>query len=481
VKLFKMMDSIEYSLLQGENIEVNRIVIDSRKVKAGDVFICLEGLNVDGHNFIDSAFALGAAAIVAGKDVKIPSSVTIVKVADTRAAMSIMAGNLHSWPSKKLKLMGVTGTNGKTSSTYFLEHVLTEAGKKTGLIGTVATKVGNEPVKTKFATSTTPDPVELQQIFGEMLSMGADSVVMEVSSHALELRKMEGLHFDVSIFTNLTQDHLDLHGTMENYAKAKARLFEISCTSIINVDDKYGKFMIENAAEKIITYSVSSPSDLKALNVRYTSSSVGFGLNIDSELMDFEIPIPGRFTVYNALGAIGAALSLNIPVKVIQKALKNLNGVPGRIQSIPNNKGIGVYVDYSHTPDSLENILTSVREFCTGKLIVIFGCGGDRDRKKRSIMGEIAAKLSDFAVITSDNPRSEDPEAIIAEVEAGVKPITSAYTKLTDRKEAIFYAVNMAKAGDCVIIAGKGHENYQEFADKTIHFDDAEEAAEALK
>jgi len=476
-----MLGDVEYTLLQGTDTEIKNIVIDSRKVEAGDVFICIEGLQVDGHNYIDNALKAGAAAIIVSKDVELSGNGTIAKVSNTRAAMSIMAGNLYNWPGRKYPLIGVTGTNGKTSSTFFLESVLKEAGKKTGLIGTVAARVGDIPVKTEFATSTTPDPIELQQIFKEMLDDGVGNVVMEVTSHALEFRKMEGLSFAVSIFTNLTRDHLDLHGTMENYARAKARLFEKSDISIINIDDEYGKFMGDYAAGKIVTYSVNKPSDLQAVNVKYTSHGISFALKIEGELMDFEIPIPGKFTVYNALGVIGAALNLGISPNIIQKALKKLKGVPGRIQSIPNDKGIGVYVDYSHTPDSLKNILISVREFTSGKIITVFGCGGDRDREKRPIMGEIAAKLSDFSVITSDNPRSEDPQAIVDEVEAGVSSVAKDYIKLVDRKEAIIYAINMAKAGDSVVIAGKGHESYQIFADRTIHFDDADEAAKALK
>ena len=481
MKLFELLKGVEHSLIQGSDTDIKRIVIDSRKVEAGDVFICIEGLRADGHDFIDSASASGASAVILSKNAALPADITAVKVVNTRAAMSIMAGNLYGWPGKKYPLIGITGTNGKTSSTYFLESVLKEAGQNPGLIGTVATRVGERAVETKFATSTTPDPVELQQIFAEMLDMGADSVVMEVTSHALEFRKMEGLNFAVSVFTNLTQDHLDLHGTMENYARAKARLFEMSGISVINTDDKYGSFMAGYASGEVITYSVNKPGDLQAVNVECTSKAVSFDLDIAGDLLHFVIPIPGRFTVYNALGVIAAALALKVPVKTIQNALSKLKGVPGRIQSIPNDKGIGVYVDYSHTPDSLENILTSVREFTSGKVIAVFGCGGDRDRDKRPIMGEIAAGLSDFSVITSDNPRTEDPDLIINEIEKGFKAKACAYIKIADRREAIFHAVKMAMPGDSVVIAGKGHENYQIFAGETIHFDDAKEAAEALK
>ncbi|MDL2248310.1 UDP-N-acetylmuramoyl-L-alanyl-D-glutamate--2,6-diaminopimelate ligase [Tyzzerella sp. OttesenSCG-928-J15] len=479
MKLLDMMRNISFKLVQGDDREIGGIVIDSRKVKKGDIFICIDGLHMDGHNYIESAVSAGAAAVLVSKEVSVKPAVAVVKVENTRAAMAVMAGNFYNWPSKNYGLIGITGTNGKTSSTYFVEAVLKELGKKYGIIGTVSTRIGDVPVKTKFATSTTPDPVELQQIFEEMKEAEVDNVVMEVTSHALELNKMEGLHFAVSMFTNLTQDHLDLHGSMENYKLAKAELFKMSDISVINIDDEYGHFMCDSAAGEILTYSVNKPSNLQAKNVVYTSDSVKFDLLLD-ELTHFDIPIPGRFTVYNALGVIGICLAMKIPVEIIQKALKNMKGVPGRIQRIPNDKGIGVFVDYSHTPDSLEKIITSVREFTDGKIITAFGCGGDRDRTKRPIMGEISAKLSDFTVITSDNPRTENPDAIVDEIEVGVQPVTENYIKLVDRREAIFYAINMARTGDSVIIAGKGHENYQILAEGTIHFDDAEEAASAL-
>ena len=479
MKLLQLLNGVKYDMYQGEDVDINSIVIDSRKVSKGDIFICIDGMRVDGHKYIESAVSSGAAAVLVQKDVEISGDVTVIKVENTRAAMSIMAGNFYNWPSRNYKLVGFTGTNGKTSSTYFLEAILDEANRKSGIIGTVSTRVGNNLVKTEFATSTTPDPVELQQIFGEMADSGVSEVVMEVTSHALELKKVEGLNFEVSVFTNLTQDHLDLHGSMENYKLAKADLFKMSNISVINIDSEYGAFMAGCAKGEVITYSITKPSNLQAINVVYTSQGISFDV-VYGETVHFDIPVPGRFTVYNALGVIGAAIGLKIPMEIIKKALGALKGVPGRIQSIPNNKGIGVYVDYSHTPDSLENIITSVREFTSGRIISIFGCGGDRDRTKRPIMGEISARLGDFSVITSDNPRTEDPQAIVDEVETGVSPITNNYVKITDRREAIYYAINMACSGDSVIIAGKGHESYQIFADKTIHFDDAEEAAEAL-
>ncbi|MDR2899296.1 MAG: UDP-N-acetylmuramoyl-L-alanyl-D-glutamate--2,6-diaminopimelate ligase [Clostridiales bacterium] len=481
MKLFDLLKNIDYTLAQGKDTEVTGIAIDSRKVNEGDLFICIDGLNVDGHRFIPDVFSKGASAVLVDKDIEDDfKGMAVVKVTDTRAAMSIIAGNMYSWPSKSFPLIGVTGTNGKTSTTYFLEAVFKKANHKTGVIGTVSTRVGDTPVKTSFATSTTPDPLELQQIFVEMKDIGVDEVVMEVSSHALWLHKIDGLCFKTAIFTNLTQDHLDLHGSMENYMRAKAKLFGITDISIINIDDPYGEEMLKASKGKVITYSIEKKSDLMAENINYTSQGVSFDLNLE-KCVSFEIPIPGRFTVYNALGVIGAALNMCIPLATIQMALKELKGVPGRIQSIPNTRGIGVYVDYAHSPDSLENIITAVREFTDGKIYVVFGCGGDRDKLKRPIMGDVVARLGDFAVVTSDNPRTEDPQTILDEIEAGVKPTGKPYIKIIDRAEAIEYAIKSAVNGDSVIIAGKGHEDYQIFADRTIHFDDAEEAKKVIE
>jgi UDP-N-acetylmuramoyl-L-alanyl-D-glutamate--2,6-diaminopimelate ligase len=358
--------------------------------------------------------------------------------------------------------------------------VLGSVGRKTGIIGTVEIRIDGKKQDFKFATSTTPDTIELNKIFDIMAEQGTQDVVMEVSSHALELKKVEGISFDVGVFTNLTQDHLDFHKTMENYCKAKAKLFKMCRCGVVNVDDKWAKNIIEEATCKIITVGIDSDADLKAENIEYKPNGVLFIVNIDGKNYDFNLPVPGRFSVYNALSAIGTAYAMGIAPEDIQKGISGIKGVPGRIQSVPNDKGFNVIVDYAHTPDGVENILNAVREFTKGRVITVFGCGGDRDKTKRPIMGEIAARLGDYCVITSDNPRSEDPAQILKEVEAGVKPVTDKYEMHVDRREGIFAAVKMAKPGDTVVIAGKGHEDYEIFKDRTIHFDDTEVAAEAL-
>lgn len=482
MKLFNIINGISYDLVQGNNdLNIEYLSIDSRNIRKDTLFICIQGLHVDGHNYIEGAVSDGACAIVIDKDIaNLPKNITVIKVNKSREALSYIASNFFNNPNKKLNLVGVTGTNGKTSTTYFMEAILRENDFKTGVIGTVETRINDEVVTIDFATSTTPDSIELQQILAHMEQKDVSHVVMEVSSHALELHKVDGFTFEVSIFTNLTQDHLDLHGTMENYKRAKSKLFAMSRNSVINIDDSVSDFMIQQSAGKVLTYSIEKDSDLKAINIVYSNVGVTFDIYYDNVLHKFEIPIPGKFSVYNALGVIGAAIALGISIDIIKNALSKLKGVPGRIQSIKNTKGLSVIVDYAHTPDGLENIIGAVRDFTKGKVITVFGCGGDRDKTKRPIMGEIAARMSNFCVITSDNPRTENPNIILDEIEVGVKTTSTDYTKIVDRKEAIKYAIDIATKNDSVIIAGKGHENYQIFANETIYFDDSQVAMEVL-
>jgi len=483
MKLSKLLKNTKYNILSGStDIDINGMSIDSRKIQKSNLFFCITGFNVDGHNFIDAAVKNGAVAIVVEKDIKkIYKGITVVKVDDTREAISQICNIFYDYPSKKFNLIGITGTNGKTSSTYFMESILKQHNCNVGVIGTIETRINGNKVKFDFATSTTPDTIELNQLFVKMISEKVDNVVMEVSSHALELEKVDCCDFDIAIFTNLTQDHLDLHKTMENYCNAKARLFKMCKYGIINADDKYSHKIIEQSNCEITTFSIDNESNLKAKNIEYNMDNVKFTVNINNKDVDFILNVPGRFSVYNALGVIAAALKMNIPIDVIQKGISSVKGVPGRIQNIKNNKGFNVIVDYAHTPDGLENIIKAVREFTNRKVITVFGCGGDRDKKKRPIMGNIAAKLSDYTIITSDNPRSEEPIDILKDIEVAVKNVTDNYEMFVDRKEAIFKAIKIAKKGDSVIIAGKGHEDYEIFKDKTIHFDDAETAKEALE
>lgn len=482
--LKELIKNLKYiKLIGNENIEISNLTIDSRKVKKGSMYGAIKGFNVDGHKFIKNCIENGASLIVCEdlEDFCIDDNVAILQVENTRKALAIIAKNFYNNPTKNINLIGVTGTNGKTSTTYFLEQILLEYKKTVGIIGTIEIRENGKKMEFDFSTSTTPDTIELNELFSAMVSDNIDNIVMEVSSHALELHKVEGCNFNIGIFTNLTQDHLDMHKSMENYLNAKSKLFSMCKIGIINIDDKYAQDIIKNASCKVFTYSIEKESDLQAINIQYFMDRVAFDVKINDKIENFILNIPGRFSVYNALSVIGACLMQNIPIDIIKEGIKNIKGVPGRIQTIPNNKGFNVIVDYAHTPDGLDNIIKAVREFTKGRVITIFGCGGDRDRKKRPIMGEISANLSDYTIITSDNPRSEVPEAIIDEIETGIKPITNNYEKITGRRDAIYRGVSIAKANDSIIIAGKGHEDYEIFADKTIHFDDTEVAKEALE
>jgi len=481
MKLFDVMQNTPYELIQGGNVEVKSLTIDSRRVGRGGMFFCIKGTRVDGHSFVPDIIKQHVAAIVVQDDTDVPEHVTVLKVADTREALSYAAANFYGRPSDEMTLIGVTGTNGKTSTTYFMESVLNAHGKRAGVIGTVEFRLGGEKLRIHTATSTTPDAIELQQILRRMRDDEADSVIMEVTSHALALRKTDGMKYKVGIFTNLTQDHLDFHGTMEAYRGAKAKLFAVCEYSVINADDPNAAHMSRCAANKVITFGINSDCHLKAEDVRLLDDGCRFSINIGGNREEFFIPVRGRFSVYNSLGVIGAALCLGIPIRDIRAGLAGFGGVPGRIQSVRNDFGFDVVIDYAHTPDGLTNIISAVREITRGKVITVFGCGGDRDRAKRPVMGQIAGMLSDYCVLTSDNPRTEQPERIIDEIEVGMRETPCAYEKQADRRLAIIRAVELAAPGDSVIIAGKGHENYQIFADRTVHFDDREEAAEALE
>ena len=483
MKLSDLIKDIDYTVVQGStDIDITSLTIDSRKTGEGTLFCCIYGLHTDGHKYIPQVYENGCRAVLCERDVTgLGEDVTALRVENTRAALSAIAKRFYDNPSEDFTLIGVTGTNGKTSTTYFMESVLNSLNKKTGVIGTVEIRLGGERIPMHLATSTTPDTIELNGLLRHMADEGADNVVMEVSSHSLALKKVEGLEFDVAVFTNLTQDHLDFHGTMENYAQAKAELFKMCKNGVVNVDDKWSEVILKAAKCPVITYGIENEADLQAKNIVYYMDKVTFDVNIRGKNYAFELHVPGRFSVYNALGVIGAALALNIEPEIIRQGINSIKGVPGRIQNVPNDRGFNVIVDYAHTPDGVENILKAVREFTKGRIITVFGCGGDRDRTKRPIMGELAGKLGDYSVVTSDNPRSEEPMEILKEIEVGIKSVTDKYELVVDRRDAIFRAVAMAEKGDSIVIAGKGHEDYEIFKDKTIHFDDTEVAKEALE
>jgi UDP-N-acetylmuramoyl-L-alanyl-D-glutamate--2,6-diaminopimelate ligase len=470
-------------------LPVSGLAYDSRAVRPGDLFFCLRGDRFDGHNYLAEVARLGAAAAIVDREVPHPP-LPAVRVASVRALMPHLAAAFHGYPSRRLHLVGVTGTNGKTTTTYLVEAIRRQEGYPTGVIGTIATRIGAESLP---ADRTTPEAPDLQDLLAKMAdsghSMGARprTVAMEVSSHALAQGRTLGCEFDVAVFTNLTQDHLDYHRTMEEYFEAKAALFSMypsltskPTTAVVNVDDPYGRRLLERCPGNVMTYGLDADAMLRAAEIEASASGTKFLLRSPEGEHWVTLPLGGRFNIYNSLAAMGAARALGTSWETILTALSCAAGAPGRFESVDEGQEFGVIVDYAHTPDGLENVLLAARALKPRRLIVLFGCGGDRDRTKRPMMGEIAARLADLLFVTSDNPRSEDPGTIIAEIAAGIAPGTAAEHVL-DRRAAIEQAVASASSGDILVIAGKGHEDYQIFADRTIHFDDREEARRALR
>ncbi|MGL4736833.1 MAG: UDP-N-acetylmuramoyl-L-alanyl-D-glutamate--2,6-diaminopimelate ligase [Cellulosilyticaceae bacterium] len=468
-----LLTGIDYELVQGNiNQQVDAMLYDSRMKLVNGIFIAIEGFKVDGHKYIDAAIANGAKVVLVQKDVQINNpEITVIKVSDTRRVMAAIANNFYDTPSQKLDLVGVTGTNGKTSITFLLGQILEAYGKKIGIIGTIENRIGDMILKSEH---TTPESIDLQKLFAKMVDHEVTHTLMEVSSHALELSRVDGSAFKVGIFTNLTQDHLDFHKTMENYARAKAKLFQMCEVGIINTDSPYAQSILDHATCQVKSYGIDQTADYMAKDICITALGVTYTLSTPEGTYTVEVPIPGKFTVYNTLAVIIAARTLGIPMGDLLETLKTVKGVPGRIQSFESPKGYSVIVDYAHTPDGLENVLQAIKQFVQREIICVFGCGGDRDNTKRPLMGEVASRYADQVVITSDNPRSEDPLKILDQVEVGVAQHDTPYVKMVDRKSAIEHALSVAQAGDVVLVAGKGHENYQILGDRIIHFDDSE-------
>lgn len=491
-KLQELVELLPDAQVLGEiNKTIKDVAYDSRKVNQGALFICLPGAKVDGHDYIDQARASGAVAVVVQKDIGSAQGLTIIKVPDTRVAMQIIAPYFFDYPSRKMRMIGITGTNGKTTTSYLLQSILQEAGFKVGVIGTIQTVIGERVLPIK---NTTPDVVDLQGILAEMAAEGMDYVVMEVSSHALALGRVAGCEFDAGIFTNMTRDHLDFHITFENYAQAKALLFKSlgadgavkeKKSAIINIDDKASEVMLQNADCQAITYAVKdNKALLQAHNIHVGSKGTTFELIGDFGAVALQVKITGIFNVYNILSAVGGALAEGVDIAVIKSALEKFQSVPGRFELVDCGQTFSVIVDYAHTPDGLENILKTAQEFAKRRIIIVFGCGGDRDRTKRPIMGRLAVKYADIIIATSDNPRTEDPAQILDEVEKGIREALTAgkvYEKIIDRKTAILRAIGMAEQDDIILIAGKGHETYQILKDRTISFDDREVARAAIR
>jgi UDP-N-acetylmuramoyl-L-alanyl-D-glutamate--2,6-diaminopimelate ligase len=466
--LRSLVRNLECSIIGDENIEVNGLAYDSRRVKKGDLFFCISGFSTDGHNYAASAVENGAAALMVTRNLDL--DVPQILVSDDRKAMADIACEFWGHPSRKLKTVGVTGTNGKTTTTYMCKSIAEKSGKKVGLIGTIVNMIGDRVLETE---RTTPEAPDLQRLIAEMADEGCDIVVMEVSSHSLDLKRVEGIRYNVGIFTNLTQDHLDYHKTFENYRDAKKILFENADNAVINMDDSYGGYMAEGIGAKVYRCGIRESADLSAKDIEITPAGASFDMAVLKDRIHIDLKIPGLFSVYNSLSAAGAMTALGIPPHFIKEGLETLPSVSGRFEVLDTgNRGYTVILDYAHTPDSLENTLTTVNEFARGRIITVFGCGGDRDRTKRPIMGEIAGRLSNFSIITSDNPRTEIPSEIISQIEEGMKKTGSDYICIENRREAIRYALENARKDDIIVLAGKGHETYQEINKVKYPFDE---------
>ena len=464
--LEKLLESIEYTYLKGFQFdtEITGLCYDSRKAKPGDLFVCVKGYESDGHKYAQSAVEKGAIAVVCEDAIDLP--VTQIFVENSRKAMSYLSACFFGYPSKKLKTIGITGTNGKTSTTNMIKSILEECGYKVGLIGTNNTMIGS----TEYPSErTTPDSLEFNMLLKQMVDEKVDYLVMEVSSHSLYLDRVAEVTFDVGGITNITQDHLDFHKTMEAYTDAKCMLFDKSDISILNEDDERFSYVKGKVSGDYLTYGIEK-GDVSAHEIYVSDSEVSYTVQYGEENVRIKLPIPGEFMVYNSLLAISVALSLKIPFPFIKNALKKQAGIKGRVEKVDTNTDYSVIIDYAHTPDGLENVIDSLNKIKKGRLITLFGCGGDRDKTKRPLMAAIATEKSDFVIITSDNPRTEDPALIIEDIEKGV--VKDNYIKIVNRKEAIEYALSIAKEGDIVLLAGKGHETYQIIDKEKFDFDE---------
>lgn len=458
--------------------EIRDISFDSRTTQPGDLFVAVCGYESDGHRFIGMATEKGAAAVLCQR--KPETDVPYILVADSRLALAQVSCAYFGYPARELRMIGVTGTNGKTTTTTLIKHVLEQArGAKVGLIGTNANLIGDETLHTEH---TTPDSYELQKLLRAMVDAGCTYAVMEVSSHSLVLHRVAGIRFAVGIFTNLSQDHLDFHKTMEAYAEAKALLFSQCDQGVVNLDDPWAQVMLDRAQCPMVTYSAkSNHADLVAKDIRLSASGVRFVAMTGDSLERMKLGIPGMFSVYNALSVIACALALGVTLPECAAALATSKGVKGRAEVVETDGDYTILIDYAVTPDAIDNILTTVREFTPGRLVILFGCGGDRDRGKRPKMGRIAGQKADFVIVTSDNPRTEDPEAIIADILPGLKETRTPYVVRPDRREAIEYAIESHGKGDVIILCGKGHEDYQIIGKTKIHMDEREIVAEILE
>lgn len=478
MKLKEMLVGLEGLKVKGDlEIDIKGIESNSKNIKKNYVFVAIKGFDTDGHQYISSAIKKGAIAVMVeeGCDLKaldIPEGITIVMAKNTREALAICSSNFYGNPSRRFKLIGVTGTKGKTTTTFMIKEILEKAGQKVGLIGTIATYRNGK--KVKDSDRTTPESIELQKEFAEMVKAGVETVVMEVSSQSLKLHRVDGCEFDIVLFTNFSEDHISPkeHPDMEDYLNSKLKLFEMCKTGITNADDLYGAKIPKLFKDSnITTYGIDNFANVLAKDITITNSYVDFKAKITDRNERVKTGIPGRFSVYNSLAAICVAQKFGITPEIVKEALAEVR-VPGRSELVDNKKEIPIMIDYAHSPESLQNILQAVKSYTRGRVISVFGCGGDRDSGKRPIMGEISGRIADFTFITSDNPRTEEPEKIISEIEEGIKKTKGKYKVVVDRTEAIKEAIKMATKRDIIILAGKGHEPYQEINGEKFPYDE---------
>ncbi|WP_409228639.1 UDP-N-acetylmuramoyl-L-alanyl-D-glutamate--2,6-diaminopimelate ligase [Gudongella sp. SC589] len=471
-KMIRMCDDVE--IYGNVDIDIQGICYDSRKCSKDYIFVAISGLSDDGNRYIGSAVDNGAIAVVSDKQVEeIPDSLTYIKVKDSRRALSAMSDKFYRHPSERLRVIGVTGTNGKTSTTYFIKQIFENAGRRIGVIGTLGATF---EMMQKSLVNTTPESLEIQQLLDEMDYLGAEYVAMETSSQGVHMGRVEDVTFRGGVFTNLTQDHLDYHKTIEEYYQAKKRFLEMPTDYVIvNGDNQYGeRFYSESnfPNKRIIIYGKGENQDVRLGNIRYNSDTIEFTLKNEGKMLDFKTNLAGEFNVYNVTGAILAAIQEGIPYESICESVRNLGNVPGRMERVDVGDGIQAVVDYAHTPDGLYNVLLSLRKSCRGRLITVFGAGGDRDREKRPIMGKIASEMSDVCIVTSDNPRWEEPESIIEDIIVGISKTNKDYFRIVDRYEALRKAINLAEKDDVILIAGKGHEIWQSIKGQNQPFDE---------
>lgn len=483
MKLDEITKEYEIQVVQGEtNIEVTGVEQDSRKIKNGNMFIAIDGFTVDGHNYINEAIKNGANCIVIEKNVVLDNrDITIIKVEDTELALAKFSSIYYDEPSKKLNLIGVTGTNGKTSITYLIRSIFDAQREKSGLIGTMGTVIDGKLMENK---NTTPDSLTIQRYLKSMVDTDTKYCAMEVSSHALALDRVEYMDFQLAVFSNLTEDHLDYHENMESYYKSKLRLFNKSKKyNIINIDDGYGKRILEEVDNTvpIMTYGIEEKAEVYATDINLNNKGVAFNLNSKKGSIPINLNLLGKFSVYNALAASACGIAYGLDLETIKVGLESVTGIKGRFEMIPLEEDYTVIIDFAHTPDGLEKVLTTIDQFAEGRKIVLFGAGGNRDKRKRPIMGETVAKHADLCIVTSDNPRYEDPDKIIEDVLVGVNKVNGNYIAIRDRREAIEYALKNARPKDIILLAGKGHETYTIIKDKVIPFDEKEIVLEILE